>query len=527
MIKIKTIEHCQLIPKIVWDENYKYFEERTNDERMFHLGGLQLDKDYTEQPSYKILKYVWDNCLPPCKILNWGEFLDDRKSKKFSSFYGLKWNSNVYHSFLRHCYTSEEREEDVVIGHSGFGTKDVNDEHIDIRTIPPNMKEGFFLEPKMKNDLESSYYHSAKAHWIINSVTKEGLWAPIQGVVLKQGEGYQMMIHPGSIRSLVFEEMDDPSFELVVFDGYNIIDSDPVELDDLLSFWKNKLEQREYGLDLSFSWIGGVLEMHSDFANTNEFRPKIFKFNRKITQLSKKKPLNIYIGVDKTHNDIEKITKYSIEKAVEKSWSSGYGAEYSKFNPEIKYLDVDKISEYNRPYANQSTWFTYSRFLIPYLENYEGFSMFVDDDILFQQTPLTMFYFLDPDDAIACIQYPHYEHEETKFDGEVNIDYPCKLWSSLMFFNNGHEDCKKLTPEAVNAWTGKQLHQFEWTDKISKIPEKYVFTEGYDDPDVKWDFSGIHYTRGGPWIDNMDYTNIANLETYNRIKDRYQNDSST
>ena len=51
--------------------------------------------------------------------------------------------------------------------------------------------------------------------------------------------------------------------------------------------------------------------------------------------------------------------------------------------------------------------------------------------------------------------------------------------------------------------------------------------EGYDDPDVKWDFSGIHYTRGGPWIDNMDYTNIANLETYNRIKDRYQNDSST
>ena len=33
--------------------------------------------------------------------------------------------------------------------------------------------------------------------------------------------------------------------------------------------------------------------------------------------------------------------------------------------------------------------------------------------------------------AIACIKYPQIKHDETKFDGQVNIDYPCKLWSSL------------------------------------------------------------------------------------------------
>ena len=37
-----------------------------------------------------------------------------------------------------------------------------------------------------------------------------------------------------------------------------------------------------------------------------------------------------------------------------------------------------------------------------------------------------------------------------------------------MIFNNGHEDCKKLTPEVVNTETGKYLHQFEWTDKYQK-----------------------------------------------------------
>jgi hypothetical protein len=89
-----------------------------------------------------------------------------------------------------------------------------------------------------------------------------------------------------------------------------------------------------------------------------------------------------------------------------------------------------------------------------------------------------------------------------------------------MFFNNGHEDCKKLTPEAVNTWTGKQLHQFEWTEKISEIPQKYIFVEGYDDPDVKWDYTGIHYTRGGPWVKDMDCDHINNLKDYIYWKDR-------
>ena len=49
-----------------------------------------------------------------------------------------------------------------------------------------------------------------------------------------------------------------------------------------------------------------------------------------------------------------------------------------------------------------------------------------------------------------------------------------------MIFNNAHEDCKKLTPEVVNTESGKYLHQFEWTDKVSMIPERWFITEGTD-----------------------------------------------
>ena len=38
-------------------------------------------------------------------------------------------------------------------------------------------------------------------------------------------------------------------------------------------------------------------------------------------------------------------------------------------------------------------------------------------------------------------------------------------------------------------------------------------------PDEKWDYTGIHYTRGSfPWIKGMDYSNINNLEDWLKAK---------
>ena len=120
-----------------------------------------------------------------------------------------------------------------------------------------------------------------------------------------------------------------------------------------------------------------------------------------------------------------------------------------------------------------------------------------------------------------CIRdrYDFEHHDSVKMGGEVNISYPKKLWSSMMIFNNGHEDCKKLTPEVVNNQSGSYLHQFEWTDKISKIPHDKICTEGYDDS-FNETHHAIHYTRGGPWIKDMDYSHINMLETYDKYKNQ-------
>lgn len=523
MDKIKSLEELES----KFSEGFPDLKELDHAARFrmeqFSIGSINLKSfDKETNVGYNNLKWMMER-MPPLRLIKWGDLDQLRRSKKLMAFNGLQFQCNTYHRFLPEVFTSGQPDPDNPGARipTKFKTENLDGELVTIRdVIGEEKEEGDFLSDSFEQSVQSMYYHSAKAHWLTQSITKEGLWNPIQGYVVKINENnWQLRIHPGSVRSGVFEEMEDPNMELLIWDVFDMCpDVESMNVDEVLDYWLELVNKKEGAHDnLSIIWTNGTLEFQGDMSSI-DFRRYVFDHNEKVTRLAKKKPLNIYIGYDSTHNGIEELSKKSLIQSINHSIGGGTYVKYSQFMPEIKFLDVSKIPEYTRPYENQSTWFTYSRFLIPYLENYEGFSLFIDDDFLFNKNPLTMFYYLDPDDAVACIKYPEIKHDEKKFDGQVNIDYPCKLWSSMMFFNNGHEDCKKLTPDVVNTWTGKQLHQFEWTDKISAIPEKYIFTEGYDDPDVKWDYSGIHYTRGGPWIDGMDSSHINNLEVYNKWK---------
>jgi len=536
-INIKTVEDVdKIIPEDFTDIENAFSIRNKPDSKHYHLGSLNVNRVIKDvNPCYLILKKIFEEKkIPPLKLFTYGDVINDRRDNTMLSMHGLKHHSLVYNTFLPYGYTCGPTPE---MYPTGTNTSVIRTEEDPNGERPINYygvgvdAEDSQSQPQ-KDLWDSSYYHAAKAHWLTQSILEEGLWAPIQGIILKDTswfdennteEKYKFFVHPGSVRSGVIEEMQDPTMMCHFFDPHNKVpEVEPATVDEFLDYWKDLLEKRGIEQDnLSFIITGGVIEVSSEFANVSDFRPKIYEFNKKVHKLAKGKPLNIYIGYDSTHNQLEELTKFSIEDSIKSSFSAN--TKTNNFIPEIKYLDYSKISEYNREYKNQSTAFTYSRFLIPYLENYEGFSMFLDDDILFEESLLPMFYYLNPDDAVACIQYPQYKHDSVKFNGEINIDYPCKLWSSLMIFNNGHEDCKKLTPEVVNTWTGAQLHQFEWTNKLSKIPEHYIFTEGYDNPETKWGCSGYHYTRGGPWIDNMDTSNIKRLSHYEKIKTRRDN----
>ena len=147
----------------------------------------------------------------------------------------------------------------------------------------------------------------------------------------------------------------------------------------------------------------------------------------------------------------------------------------------------------------QSTDFAFSRFLVPYLCDYQGWALFMDCDMLMREDIARLWALRDDTYAVQVVKHDHRPREETKFLGQKQTAYPKKNWSSVMLFNNAM--CRALTPEFVNTATGLELHQFKWLagdHLIGELPSKWNHLVGYDAhiPDA----SLVHYTIGGPYF---------------------------
>ena len=147
----------------------------------------------------------------------------------------------------------------------------------------------------------------------------------------------------------------------------------------------------------------------------------------------------------------------------------------------------------------QSTDFAFSRFLTPHLSGYEGWSIFMDCDILVQDDIASLWALRDDRYAVMCVQHDHQPREAVKFLGARQTAYPKKNWSSVMLFNNAK--CRALTPEFVNTATGLQLHQFKWLEDdalIGALPPAWNHLVGYDAADAA--AAAAHFTLGGPYF---------------------------
>lgn len=479
----------------------------------------QVDFRFLDRDEAKTVLQIWEhifNEMPDIKLVPWSKIRPLINEKRLTTFGQMHHNSILYHRYLHHGWTEKLREGHP-IGGGSMDFMNADGEYQWLSTVSDH-EDCNQLNPQEENSLSSCYYHAAKGHWLMNSMQKEGMRHPIQGHThTNTGFEYSLSIHPGSIRSKVMETIDNPDFETIVTDYADAFKDVPaLTFDELINYWKD-LGNGEGSLSAIYV-SEGKFEWSLSTVAGMDFREEVFEFNRRVTKLCKKKPVNIYLGYDSSHKGIYEAAEKSIHHSIQKSKSGGVCAEFfNDYKVEVKKLDIAELKDYNREYANQSTEFTYSRFLIPYLENYEGFSFFIDDDYVWQLNPMSLFYFIDPSHALACVQYDFKNHEETKMDGQKNVAYPKKLWSSMMIFNNGHEDCRKLTPELVNTASGQYLHQFEWTDKISEIPGHKICTEGYDEKLLETHHA-VHYTRGGPWIEGMDYSHINMLDTYDKYR---------
>ena len=158
----------------------------------------------------------------------------------------------------------------------------------------------------------------------------------------------------------------------------------------------------------------------------------------------------------------------------------------------------------------QSTEFSFSRFLVPHLCDYQGWALFMDCDMLVLDDMADLWNLRDDNFAVQVVKHDHVPKETTKFLGQPQSKYEKKNWSSVMLFNN--EKCKALTPDFVNTATGLELHRYQWLDGdhlIGDIPHRWNHLVGYDETVPAGGVSNLHYTIGGPYFDDYKDTDYA------------------
>ena len=149
----------------------------------------------------------------------------------------------------------------------------------------------------------------------------------------------------------------------------------------------------------------------------------------------------------------------------------------------------------------ESTEFSLTRFLVPALSDYGGWSIFMDCDMLCRVdiAALARESERQPDKAVLVCQHDYVPKTQRKFLGHVQTKYPRKNWSSLMLFNNAR--CRALSADYVNSASGLDLHRFAWTgdEAIGALPLEWNWLVG------EYDYNAaakiVHYTIGGPYFD--------------------------
>jgi len=199
-------------------------------------------------------------------------------------------------------------------------------------------------------------------------------------------------------------------------------------------------------------------------------------------------PVNIYIGYDNKHPVPAMVLWHSLVKNCNKSLK-------------IYFLNINKL-KFNRPIdPKQSTEFTYTRFLVPLLSNFSGKSLFIDSDMLCLSDITELLDTKTDQFWLACVKQNHIPKSNIKMGSILQEAYPRKNWSSLIIFNNCH--FTKWTKEYVESASGATLHRFLDVpdEKIGEIAPEWNSLDLYNH-----DTKIIHYTSGGPWIQECDKT---------------------
>lgn len=128
-----------------------------------------------------------------------------------------------------------------------------------------------------------------------------------------------------------------------------------------------------------------------------------------------------------------------------------------------------------------ATEFTYSRFLVPWLMDYQGIGIFCDEDMVVTGDIHELFTYcakrLEEPWDVAVVKNQQHRYE----------------WPSVMAFNN--KNLTHLTPEYLEDKTHR-MFDFSWAQNVADLPAEWNHLCGMDEPK---EAKLYHFSQGIPF----------------------------
>src|SRR5574343_485095 len=161
-------------------------------------------------------------------------------------------------------------------------------------------------------------------------------------------------------------------------------------------------------------------------------------------------------------------------------------------------LALNTLNSYVENHTDGSNAFIYSRFLAPWLMDYQGWAIFADGDMICRDDIAKLWALRDESKAVMVAKHDYKTKAHQKYLGNKNQDYPRKNWSSVVLWNCSHPANHVVTPEFVERGTGAQLHRFTWLsdDLIGALPREWNWLP--QELGANTDAKLLHWTLGTP-----------------------------
>jgi len=167
---------------------------------------------------------------------------------------------------------------------------------------------------------------------------------------------------------------------------------------------------------------------------------------------------------------------------------------------------LNLFRDYAETHTDGSNHFIYTRFLVPYLMEYQGWAIFIDGDMIVRGDIAELWDLRQLTKDAMVVKHDYKTRMKETYLGSPNEDYPRKNSSSVILWNCNAIRNRQLNPEFVQKSTGAFLHRFSWIDdaRLGELPPEWNWLpdEYGPNPNAKL----LHYTLGTPCFEEFKHT---------------------